>query len=99
MPEYEFGQRVTVQKSLVRTRLPHGRKMWLTTGPGGEGLVIGKRTLSDGVVRWESDDDLFAAANAGYYVWDAERYFTVYLVVYGMRSKPVHVLPEYLAAA
>ena len=58
-----------------------------------EGLIIGKRTLSDGVVEympmsWEYPDD----GQERYY--NPKRHFTAYLVVFNIRENPVYVAEE-----
>lgn len=57
---------------------------------GGEGIITGKRTVSEGNVIWNGRDEPTQ--------YCPTRYFTVYLVVTHLRSAPVHVLPEHITA-
>jgi hypothetical protein len=96
--DYTLGQPVTFSQTLVRrwvdTDTPFGGdhpKRWVAIENPGAGIIIGRRTLSNGV-------------NTGLYSDDGIRYkatehFAAYLVVETLNSKPVHVLPEHLAPA
>ena len=55
--------------------------------PGGEGIIVGKRTLTDG--------DVINMGEGGS-SYQKFRHFTAYLVVSDLRRKPVHVLPEHI---
>lgn len=57
--------------------------------PGGEGVIVGKRTISNGDVNYRYDE-------GSDYV--AAEYFTAYLIAYDLYRKPVHVLPEHITA-
>lgn len=54
--------------------------------PEREGIIIGKRTLSNGYTRWEDYGTEYAPAE----------HFTAYLIVTDLHSKPVHVLSEHI---
>jgi hypothetical protein len=54
--------------------------------PATEGIIIGKRTLSNGYCQWEEYGTEYTKAE----------HFTAYMVVTDLRSKPVHVLPEHI---
>jgi hypothetical protein len=100
MSGFILGQRVRFAEHIKRTA-----KAWHdTTKPdrywtgeswpgarnaGGEGIVIGKRTLSDGNVVYLGEE-----GNA----YEQTRHFTAYLIVTSLHSAPVHVLPEHITA-
>jgi hypothetical protein len=76
-------------------RLP--RKVWRTEGwPGQpeplprEGVIVGKRTLSDGEIDYGGYEDPVT-----YY---PERHFTAWLVAFDLLRKPVLVLPQHIQA-
>ncbi|MGY2747249.1 hypothetical protein [Arthrobacter sp. UYCu723] len=54
-----------------------------------EGIIIGQRTLSNGYAQWDEDGSQYSMAE----------HFTAYLIVTGLRSAPVHVLPEHIEPA
>lgn len=56
--------------------------------PGGEGIIVGKRTLSNGNLRWLGE----GAGNS----YDPVESFTAYLVAYDLRRKPLYVHPEHI---
>lgn len=58
---------------------------------GGEGIIVGKRTLSDGLVVYGNGYDEGTT-------YEPERHFTAWLVAFDLRRKPVYVLPEHLTA-
>lgn len=98
--EYTLGQRVRYAEHITRrSRRSHevgpGR-VWsgeLYPGKrtdGGEGIIIGKRTLSNGDVQWMGED--------GGNIFVRMESFTAYLVAFNLHRKPVHVLPEHLTA-
>lgn len=102
MTEYTLGQPVTFTTHLVRgwgdaSDGAGGTKEWRTRPilgkltPPRTGIVIGKRTLTNG--RYDYGD----YETPG--VYTAREHFTAYLVVTSMSAKPVHVLPEHLAHA
>jgi hypothetical protein len=100
MSDYTLGQRVRFAEHIKRTA-----KDWHdTTKPdrhwtgesypgarhsGGEGIITGKRTLSDGNVVYLGEDGN---------VYEPTQHFTAYLIVTSLRSAPVHVLPEHITA-
>lgn len=51
-----------------------------------EGIIIGKRTLSNGYSQWEEWGMDYGPAE----------HFTAWLVVKDLKSKPVHVMPEHV---
>lgn len=64
-----------------------------------EGIVVGKRTLSNGHSYFESGyDTYFGAEQGGNWIWEPAESFTAWLVVKDLHSKPVHVLPEHITA-
>lgn len=100
MSGFELGQRVRFAESIKRrakdwhdTTKPDrywtGQAYPGARNPGGEGIIIGQRTLSDGNVIYLGDEGN---------VYEKTRHFTAYLIVTGLRSAPVHVLPEHITA-
>lgn len=100
---FALGQRVTYSEHIRRRSAQPGEflgpnKIWSNSlgplyleghrWPGGEGVIVGKRTLSNGNTRWLGEDD-----GNGY---EPTEHFTAYLVAYDLRRKPVHVLPEHI---
>jgi hypothetical protein len=59
--------------------------------PEREGLIIGKRTLSNGHHAWESE-----GYGEGFWLNEPAEHFTAYLIAFDLRRKPVHVLPEHI---
>lgn len=60
-------------------------KVWFPTeGPIREGLVIGKRTLSNGLREWDEDGVSYQPGE----------FLPAYLVVFDLRRAPVPVRPE-----
>lgn len=53
-----------------------------------EGIIVGKRKLSNGYRQWEEWGNQYSPAE----------YFTAWIVVKNLRSAPVHVLPEHITA-
>lgn len=92
MTELEFGTEVLFSEPLVRETLhvkgKGTKKVWDRQDgfPKTKGIVVGKRTLSDGYREYEPD--------FGGYYYVRENSFTVYLVAYDMSRKPVYVRPE-----
>jgi hypothetical protein len=95
---FTLGQRVRFAEHIKRTAKDwqdHASPDRYWTGEsypgarysGGEGIIIGKRTLSDGDVMNLGEDGN---------VYCPTRHFTAYLIVTGLRSVPVHVLPEHI---
>lgn len=102
MSEFTLGQRVQFSQHLFRkTVVGEGyyadvTKVW-TSEPypgskthGGEGLIIGRRTLSNGKNNYPGYDEPIE--------YEAKERFTAYLVAFDLRRKPVHVLPEHITA-
>ena len=56
--------------------------------PGGEGMIVGRRTLSNGNLRWLGEE--------GGNSYISTESFTAYLIAYDLHRKPVHVLPEHI---
>ena len=54
------------------------------------GIVVGKRTLSNGCRVWQGDED------GGMYEFIPDEHFTAYLVAFDLHRKPVHVRPEHI---
>lgn len=96
MSKPQLGQRVTYSKHLRRRSAhPDGigpGRIWSTEyypgkdNPGGEGIVVGVRTLSNGDAHW---DDW----GSGY---RPKEHFDAYLIAYNVHRKPVFVLPEHV---
>jgi hypothetical protein len=92
--EIEFGTKVRFHVFLrrgdqeARQENSYGwfrKKVWYPTdGPIHEGIVVGKRTLSNGIR--ESHDD--------YLTYTGKEFFEVYLVAFAMRRRPAFVRPE-----
>lgn len=102
--EFTLGQRVAYSEHIRRRASRPGEsggpdKIWSNNPgpglddqhwPGGKGIIVGKRTLSNGNTRWMGED-------AGY-IYDSLEHFTAYLIAYDLQRKPVHVLPEHITA-
>lgn len=102
--DYTLGQPVTFTRHL-RRRYEHmddsaheGRKVWSTEGYPGDpepaprpGIVIGVRTLADGVNAYNGYDVPIR--------FRPTRHFTAYLIAHHLRHKPLLVLPEHLTPA
>ena len=101
MSGFTLGQHVRFEHRLHRRPKHWGvdkaqcDKFWTTeiypghfTG-GGEGIIIGKRTLSNGDTHYGYDGDT---------TYTPKEHFTAYLIVTSLRSAPVHVLPEHITA-
>lgn len=95
MDKIEFGQRVwfsqTYKRKWESRKIPNdefGRseawKVWQTFSSiqTKEGIIIGKRTLSNGINHWDPD-----AGN----MYESKDFFPAYLVAYDMKQKPVLV--------
>jgi hypothetical protein len=98
---YELGQRVRFTTHLVRgwggEATQHGsNKVWApqpivgSATPPREGIIVGKRTLSNGWFAYGGYED------PGIYT--AKEHFQAWMVVTDLRSAPVHVLPEHITA-
>lgn len=88
----ELGQRVQFTRPLLRHRdgYRQGKGVSHYWEPGNDrttrdGIVIGKRTLSNGDVDWDEG-----------YINDMHEHFTAYLVVETMHSNPRRVLAEHI---
>ena len=102
MSDYTLGQRVRFAEDLHRkTVVGEGyyadvTKVWtgeLYPGKrraGGEGIIIGRRTLSNGKNNYPGYDEPIE--------YKATEFFPAYLIVTSLRSAPVHVLPEHITA-
>ena len=91
-PAFELGQRVTFTHGLHRLTEDVMRKAWvphpneeMATTPR-DGLIVGKRRLANGTVRWEEWGADF----------DASEYFTAYLIAFDLHRTPVYVRPEHI---
>lgn len=99
--DYALGQRVRFTTYLVRgyksgsSWMDPATKFWTPEdrlgkpNPGGEGVIVGRRTLADGTVRYLGEDGT---------TFTPSRHYTAWLVAFDLRRKPVHVLPEHLTA-
>ena len=103
MSGFELGQRVAYTEHLKRRSAGPGEFMgsdrFWSNGPnlpgdhrwpGGEGVIVGKRTLTNGNIRWLGEDE-----GNGYAPVES---VTAYLIAYDLHRKPVHVLPEHITA-
>lgn len=102
MSDYQLGQRVRFSTHLRRgwggeATGRGSNKVWEpvpTLGkltPPREGIIVGKRTLSNGWYAYGSYED------PGIYT--AKEHFTAWMIVTDLRSAPVHVLPEHITVA
>lgn len=96
MTAFEFGDKVRASVELKR-RWVDSMKRWVTAPIADydawghatharEGVVIGKRTLANGIVHWGSYDE------STYF--EAKERLEAYLVAFDMRRKPFLVLAE-----
>lgn len=95
MNDYQLGQKVAYTTHIERRSSRPGEftgpeRLWSTkSGPGmpdrpaGEGIIVGKRTLTNGDVDYDRN------------YFPTER-FAAYLVAFDLRRKPVYVLPEHI---
>jgi hypothetical protein len=99
MSDYQMGQRVRFSRHIVR----RSAREWEQNRPdriwsaeaypghylhGGEGIIIGRRTLTEGDVVWNGGEEQS--------VYRKTRHFTAWLIAFDLRFKPVHVLPEHI---
>lgn len=89
MSDLELGTRVTFTQPLYRTcpsAEDYTTRVWRgnTFAEPQAGVIVGVRTLSDGVVHWTGDSDIYAPT----------RHFKAYLIAFDLRRVPVFVLPE-----
>lgn len=93
--EITLGTKVRFRTFLIRGTLESRRenfsgyyrdKVWFPTdGPIREGIVVGKRTLSNGEREWEDEVG---------YSYTAKSHFPAYLVAFDLRLTPLFVRPE-----
>ncbi|KKM99868.1 hypothetical protein LCGC14_1143460 [marine sediment metagenome] len=78
----KLGQKVLINHYLRRIWKESGAKCWETILiETKEVLLIGIRTLSDGIMQWEGD----------YYSYSPTNFFKGYLVVNDLKRKPFFV--------
>lgn len=103
LAKFELGQRVAYSTFLRRHYNDHHKRLcgkpkkeWTTANygdvlnPGGEGVIVGKRTLSNGDVVYPYEE------GGGEYI--RKESFTAYLVAYALHRSPVYVMPEHITA-
>jgi len=100
MRDIELGQRVRYSEHIRRRHSRPGEflgpnRIWSNHGgpglddqpwEGGEGVIVGKRTLTEGNTYWHGESTEYTPT----------RSFTAYLIAFDLRRKPVHVLPEHI---
>lgn len=103
MAEFQLGQRVRYTEHIQRKYIAEHDRVDVLRGPnkqwtsqaypgkrleGGEGVIVGKRTLSDGHYDygWGEEPGVYSPT----------RHFTAYLIAFDLRRKPVYVLPEHI---
>lgn len=96
---FRLGERVAYTEHLRRRAAQPGEfdgpdKIWSNNHgphrwPGGEGVIVGKRTLSNGNTHYGYDEGT---------TYLQTEHFTAYLIAYDLHRKPVHVLPEHITA-
>lgn len=99
MSDFQLGQLVTYSEHIRRRDSRPGEflgpnRIWSNNGgpglentyAGGEGVIVGKRTLTEGNVSYVGE----------YAEYIPRRSFTAYLIAFDLRRKPVHVLPEHI---
>ena len=100
MSDFQRGQRVSYAKHILRRDSRPGEfngpnRIWsseLYPGnetTGGTGIIIGKRTLSNGNSYYGYDEVT---------VYQAAEHFTAYLIAHDLHRKPVFVRPEHIEA-
>lgn len=97
MSEYTLGQRVRVTQTL-RRQWDDGFKSWQPwpIHPG-DGIVVGKRTLSNGrLVDTAEYDNVWGVPISSGIEYRATEHFTAYIVAYDLRRKHVLVRPEHM---
>lgn len=103
--ELELGQPVRFEHSVARIRSRPGQflgpeRIWTSVlygdgrspgqrTPAGQGIVVGKRTISDGDTSGGYDE---------WTVYTPFQHYTEWLVAYDLRRKPVHVLSRHITA-
>ena len=99
MSDYTLGQKVRVTRTLHRW-WSEGLKFWQSQPiHPGEGIVVGKRTLSNGKLEDVGDYDTLLGIKLGSRTeYRATEHFTAYIVAYDLRRKHVLVRPEHMEA-
>ena len=93
--EYALGQRVTISATLTKDHDHEKRRtMWRRDEKNTAGIIVGKRTLSEGVTHSGYKEDGPDSYDWEPPVYIADKVFTVWLVAFNMRNNPVYVLPE-----
>jgi hypothetical protein len=69
----------------VPVRKEWGKTEWGKRGDVRHGLIVGVRTLSNGVIEWNYEEPI---------QFYPDLYFTAYLISYDLRRKPVYLLPD-----
>ena len=83
--EMKLGDRVTVTRVLKRMAEGNNKKYWQRRKiVHRQGLLIGIRTLSDGIRRWDGYED-------GGWSYEAKDHFKAAMVVFSLKEKPVFV--------
>lgn len=100
MSDFTLGQRVKYAEHIKRRNSRPGEflgpnRIWSNEPwpghvlPGGEGIIVGKRTLSNGDAHWGYDESS---------TYTSKESFSAYLIAFDLHRKPVHVLPEHITA-
>jgi hypothetical protein len=71
--------------SNVPVRKEWRKTQWGKRGDLRHGLVVGVRTLSNGVIEWNYEEPI---------QFFPDLHFTAYLVAFDLRRKPVYLLPD-----
>jgi hypothetical protein len=101
MSGFTLGQRVRYAEHIQRRHSRPGEfdgpdKIWSAEPypggrtKGGEGIIVGKRTLSNGHTQWMGE--------YGGTVYSVAESFTAYVIAFDLRRKPVFVLPQHITA-
>ena len=105
----KIGDRVLVKAFLIRDVGPYPAgqathhayqgvpRVWVRISLASkelDGWIVGVRTLSDGVVTYDSERDFLGSVVAQSSEYRQTRAFKAYLVAPGMRNSFVRVLPE-----
>jgi len=102
MTEFQLGQPVRYSRPLQRRyvfdehedRFNRSKKVWVEQvnykgePESGTGIIIGKRTLADGVNQYNGYDEPI--------VFLPKERFTAYLIAFDLTRKPVYVRPEHI---
>lgn len=98
-----LGQRVRFTHVLKRHGRPDSQRVtaaevrrWDPWPQSGEGIIFGKRVLSNGHVERDTEYDEWTGRTYMLKTWVGVHHFTAYLVAFDLRRKPVIVLPEHL---